>query len=52
MSKPVPASAVWALGITQIVGYGSLYYSFSVLAPAIGDRMAHIGAFFTPQKRV
>ncbi|GAB5428107.1 MAG: arsenite efflux MFS transporter ArsK [Devosia indica] len=37
MSKPVPATAVWALGITQIVGYGSLYYSFSVLAPAIGD---------------
>lgn len=37
MSKPVPASAVWALGITQIVGYGSLYYSFSVLTPAIGN---------------
>jgi MFS family permease len=36
MSKPVPASAVWALGATQIVGYGSLYYAFSVLAPAIG----------------
>ena len=37
MTNPVPATAVWALGITQIVGYGSLYYSFSVLAPAIGD---------------
>lgn len=36
MSKPVPAAAIWALGATQIVGYGSLYYSFSVLAPAIG----------------
>lgn len=36
MSKPVPATAIWALGATQIVGYGSLYYSFSVLAPAIG----------------
>ncbi|WP_297105280.1 arsenite efflux MFS transporter ArsK [uncultured Devosia sp.] len=35
MTKPVPAAAVWALGMTQIVGYGSLYYSFSVLAPAI-----------------
>lgn len=35
MSKPVPAAAVWALGVTQIVGYGSLYYAFSVLAPAM-----------------
>lgn len=35
MSKPVPAAAVWALGITQVVGYGSLYYAFSVLAPGI-----------------
>ena len=37
MSKPVPAAAVWALGLTQIIGYGSLYYAFSVLAPAIGS---------------
>jgi len=27
---------IWALGATQIIGYGTLYYSFSVLAPAIG----------------
>ncbi len=26
------ARLVWALGLTQIVGYGTLYYSFSVLA--------------------
>jgi len=37
MSSSVPATAIWALGITQIVGYGSLYYSFSVLAPAVGN---------------
>ena len=34
----VPAAAVWALGLTQIVGYGTLFYSFSILAPAMaGD---------------
>jgi MFS family permease len=27
------APAVAALGITQIIGYGTLYYSFSILAP-------------------
>jgi MFS family permease len=27
---------IWALGATQIIGYGSLYYSFSVLSPLIG----------------
>jgi predicted MFS family arabinose efflux permease len=37
MSKPIPATAVWALGVTQIVGYGSLYYAFSVLAPDIAE---------------
>lgn len=29
------ASAIWALGVTQIIGYGTLYYSFSILAPSI-----------------
>jgi MFS family permease len=29
------AAAIWALGITQIIGYGTLYYSFSILAPSI-----------------
>jgi MFS family permease len=28
----VPVSAIIALGITQIIGYGTLYYSFSILA--------------------
>jgi len=31
----MPAAVIWALGLTQIVGYGTLYYSFSVLAPAM-----------------
>ncbi|OCJ05383.1 MFS transporter [Rhizobium sp. AC27/96] len=31
----VPVSAILALGLTQIIGYGSLYYSFSILAPAM-----------------
>lgn len=30
-----PAAVIWALGLTQIIGYGTLYYSFSVLAPAM-----------------
>lgn len=29
------AAAIWALGVTQIIGYGTLYYSFSILAPDI-----------------
>ena len=29
------AGAIWALGITQIIGYGTLYYSFSILAPGL-----------------
>ncbi|MCK8779909.1 arsenite efflux MFS transporter ArsK [Rhizobium sp. NTR19] len=29
------AAVVVALGVTQIVGYGTLYYSFSILAPHI-----------------
>lgn len=33
--RSVPASAIWALGLTQIIGYGTLYYSFSILAPAM-----------------
>lgn len=26
---------VWALGLTQIIGYGTLYYSFGTLAPSM-----------------
>lgn len=33
-TKP-PAAAVWALGLTQVVGFGTLFYSFAILAPAI-----------------
>lgn len=32
-----PVTAVLALGLTQIIGYGTLYYSFSVLAPGMGQ---------------
>lgn len=35
MTDRIPAGAVWALGATQIIGYGTLYYSFTVLSPAI-----------------
>lgn len=33
--RKAPASVVWALGLTQIIGYGTLYYSFAILAPAM-----------------
>lgn len=36
MTARIPAQVIWALGVTQVIGYGTLYYSFSVLAPAIG----------------
>jgi predicted MFS family arabinose efflux permease len=35
MTLKTPAVAIWALGLTQIVGYGTLYYGFSILAPAM-----------------
>lgn len=39
MTKPLqaraPAAVIWALGLTQIIGYGTLYYSFSALAPSM-----------------
>lgn len=38
LSERVPVAAVLALGVTQIIGYGTLYYSFSILAP---DMAAH-----------
>ncbi|UVK37983.1 arsenite efflux MFS transporter ArsK [Mesorhizobium sp. AR10] len=38
--RKVPASAIWALGITQIVGYGTLYYSYGILAPAVATELA------------
>lgn len=27
-----PSAVVWMLGITQVIGYGTLYYSFAILA--------------------
>jgi len=30
-----PVAVIWALGLTQIIGYGTLYYSFSALAPSM-----------------
>ena len=38
--RKVPASAIWALGATQIVGYGTLFYSYSILAPAVAAELA------------
>lgn len=38
--RKVPASAIWALGATQIIGYGTLYYSYSMLAPAVAEELA------------
>ncbi|ANK92083.1 MULTISPECIES: arsenite efflux MFS transporter ArsK [Rhizobium] len=32
-SERPPVAAILALGLTQIIGYGTLYYSFSILAP-------------------
>src|SRR5262245_38032106 len=37
--RKVPALAIWALGATQIIGYGTLYYSYSILAPAIAQEL-------------
>jgi MFS family permease len=31
----IPVAVVSALGLTQIIGYGTLYYSFSILAPGM-----------------
>jgi MFS family permease len=31
----VPVAVILALGLTQNIGYGTLYYSFSILAPSI-----------------
>lgn len=32
-----PGWMVWALGVTQIIGYGTLYYSFGTLAPRMAQ---------------
>ena len=33
---PARAGLIPGLGVTQVVGYGTLYYSFSILADQIG----------------
>ena len=43
LSKRVPILAVIALGVTQIIGYGTLYYSFSILAPDMTKHFAWSG---------
>ncbi|KAA0699885.1 MFS transporter [Neorhizobium sp. P12A] len=40
LSERVPLPAVLALGLTQIIGYGTLYYSFSILAPDMARQFA------------
>lgn len=35
IAERLAPSVVWALGLTQIIGYGTLYYSFGTLAPAM-----------------
>jgi MFS family permease len=60
--RKIPPAALWALGLTQIVGYGTLYYSFSILVPDIARDLAWsaqgvfgalsaaliVGGFFAP----
>lgn len=33
-------AVIWGLGVTQIIGYGTLYYSFSILAPEMAKDLA------------
>lgn len=33
------AAAVWLLGLTQIVGYGTLYYGFAIIAPGVAAEL-------------
>jgi MFS family permease len=35
-----PPAVIWGLGLTQVVGYGTLFYSFPILAPAIAAEFA------------
>jgi hypothetical protein len=40
IGRLTPLRLVWALGLTQIIGYGTLYYAFSILAPAMALDLA------------
>lgn len=35
MTTGLSARALWSLGATQIIGYGTLYYAFALLAPGM-----------------
>ncbi|WP_244489965.1 MFS transporter [Rhizobium sp. Leaf391] len=37
--RKLPVSALWGLGLTQITGYGTLYYAFSILVPDIARQL-------------
>lgn len=47
----IPFATISALGLTQIIGYGTLYYSFSILAPGmaadLGVTLEQIFAVFS-----
>jgi predicted MFS family arabinose efflux permease len=49
--ETVPWGVIIALGITQIIGYGTLYYSFSILAPDmardLGWPVEHVFGIFS-----
>lgn len=34
-SVRINAGVIWSLGVTQVIGFGTLYYAFGVLAPSI-----------------
>lgn len=36
----VPLSTIVGLGVTQIIGYGTIYYAFAILAPALAVEFA------------
>ncbi|MDB5525201.1 MAG: putative Major Facilitator Superfamily permease [Rhizobium sp.] len=38
-NRKLPVSALWGLGLTQIIGYGTLYYAFSILVPDIARQL-------------
>lgn len=40
LTRPRPVPLVAALGATQIIGYGSIYYAFPILAPAVAQDFA------------
>ncbi len=40
MAQRLPIGAILALGVTQNIGYGTLYYSFSILAPDMAESLS------------